>query len=330
MVRMTCEPNLLRLRLIGAFTAAAALYPAAAHAAGVAAGTSIQNTATATYSVGPGTETVSSNTVNILVDEILDVTVASLDGGNVTLSSSGAVLTFQTTNTGNGPEAYQLTVNPALGGDDFDPAVTQIAYDSNGNGIYDAGVDTVIAPGGATPAIAADATLRIFVVTQLAATPADGDTADVRLTATAATGSGSPGTVFAGQGQGGGEAVVGTSTAEDQDEGTLVASIGAVSLVKSASILDGFGGDEAIPGAVVTYTLVASVSGSGSVSNLTVSDPIPAGTTYRPGSLTLNGAPLTDATGDDAGQAGAAGISVSLGTVAGGASRTVRFSVTLN
>lgn len=309
---------------------ALSLHAGTASAAGVLAGTSIQNTASATYSNGATVETVQSNEVDILVDELLNVTVGSLDAGNVTLTSSGAVLSFLISNTGNGSEAFDVTINPALSGDDFDPAVTQIAYDSNDNGTYDAGVDATIAPGGSTPAVAADGTLRVFIVTQLAGTPSDGDTADVRLMATAATGSGAPGTLFANQGQGGGDAVVGVSTAEDQDEGTLVANIGAVSLAKSAAIVDQFGGVQAIPGATVTYTLVASVNGSGSVTGLTVTDPIPTGSTYKPNSLTLNGSSLTDAPADDAGQAGSAGISVNLGTLASGAGGTVTFSVTLN
>ena len=47
-------------------------------------------------------------------------------------------------------------------------------------------------------------------------------------------------------------------------------------------------------------------------------------------SLKLDGNPLTDAASDDAGQASAAGISVNLGNVTGGASHTVKFSVTIN
>jgi uncharacterized repeat protein (TIGR01451 family) len=313
-----------------ALAVAASAYPAAAFATGVSAGTTIQNTASATYSNGATTETITSNQVDILVDEVLNVALASQDAGNVTLSSSGAVLSFEITNTGNGPEAFRLTPNPALTGDDFDPSVTQLAYDSNSNGIYDAGVDTVIAPGGSTPAIAADDSLLVFVVTALAGTPGDGDTADVRLTAVAATGSGAPGTKFAGQGAGGGDAVVGSSTASDNDEGTLIASIGAVTLAKTVVIDDQFGGHDAIPGATATYSIVATVTGTGSVSNLVVSDPIPADTTYQAGSLKLNSAALTDQTGDDAGQAGSTGISVNLGTVASGASRTITFSVTVD
>jgi uncharacterized repeat protein (TIGR01451 family) len=310
--------------------AVAALCPSAAAAAGVAAGSSIENTATATYSVGATTDSVESNTVSILVDELLDVTVSSLDAGNVPLDASGAVLSFEIVNIGNGPEAFELTIDPARTGDDFDAAVVQIAYDSNGNGTYDAGVDTVIPVGGSTPSIDADGTLRVFVVTQLAGSPGDGDTADVRLTAAATTGTGSPGTIFAGQGEGGGDAVVGVGTAEDFDDGRLAASLSTVSLVKSAAIADPFGGTQAVPGARVTYTLVANVAGTASVSGLTIADPIPVGTTYDANSLTLESAPLTDAAGDDAGEADAAGIAVDLGTVAGGASRTIRFSVTID
>jgi uncharacterized repeat protein (TIGR01451 family) len=313
-----------------ALAVAASAFPSAAYATGVSAGTTIQNTASATYSNGATTETVTSNQVDILVDEVLNVAVASQDAGNVTLNSSGAVLSFEITNTGNGPESFRLTPNAALTGDDFDPSVTLLAYDSNNNGVYDAGIDATIPVGGSTPAIAADDSLLVFVVTALAGTPGDGDTADVRLTAVAATGSGAPGTKFAGQGVGGGDAVVGSSTASDDDEGTLIASIGAVSLIKSVVISDQFSGNDAIPGATATYSIVATVSGTGGVSNLVVSDPIPAGTTYVPGSLRLNGASLTDQTGDDAGQGGSSGVSVNLGTMATGATRTINFSVTVD
>lgn len=313
-----------------AIVAAASLYPAVASAAGVPAGTIIENTATATYSNGATTESITSNQLDILVDEVLNVTVTSLDAGNVTLGSAGAVLSFQITNTGNGPEAFTLTADPELGGNDFDPSVTQIAYDSNGNNVYDAGVDIVIPLGGNTPLIPADGTLRIFVVTALAGTPGDGDTADVRLTADAVTGTGAPGTVFVGQGQGGGNAVVGISTASDNDEGTLIASIGAVTLVKSATIADPFGGTEAIPGATVTYTLVATVGGTGSVSGLTVTDPFPANTTYVDDSLELDGTPLTDAADADAGEADGTGITVDLGALSSGDSRTITFDVTID
>lgn len=319
-------------RLIASSVGALALFSASspALAAGVAAGSFIENTATATYNNGGTPESVDSNTVSILVDELLDVSVSSLDAGTVPLGGGTAVLSFQVTNTGNGPEAFELAVDPALGGNDFDPTVTLVAWDSNGNNVYDEGIDTVIATGGATPEIAADDTLRIFVVVTLSGSPDDGDTADVRLTATAVTGSGTPGTKYDGQGVGGGDAIVGSSTAEDDDTGTLLAQIGLVTLAKTATISDPFGGDDAIPGASVTFTIVASVSGAGSVTDLVITDAIPTGTTYTASSLTLDSAPLTDATDADAGEASASGIAVDLGEVDGGDSHTIEFSVTID
>lgn len=303
---------------------------APALATGVAAGTFIESTATATYSNGAVTDTVDSNTVSILVDELLDVAVSSLDGGTVLLGGGAATLSFQVNNTGNGPEAFELTADPTLSGDDFDPSISLIAYDSNGNNTYDAGIDTVIPTGSATPLINADGSLRIFVVATLAGSPSNGETADVRLTAAAATGTGPAGTKFAGQGTGGGDAIVGTSTAEDGDLGTLLAEIGNVSLLKSATIADPFGGTQPVPGATVTYTLIASVGGTGSVSGLTIADPIPSGTTYSSASLMLDSSSLTDASGDDAGEASSSEISVDLATVNAGSSHTIKFSVTID
>lgn len=319
----------LRLASLSAAAAGVVMSPQA-NAAGVAAGTLIENTATATYSSDGSSGSVDSNTVSITVDELLDVAVSSQDAGSVPLSSGGAVLSFQIKNSGNGPEAFDLAVDASLTGDDFDPAVTQIAYDSNNNGVYDAGVDTVVPTGGSTPSIAAEGTLLVFIVSSIADSPADGDLGDVQLTATAATGSGTAGTVFAGQGEGGVDAVVGTSTATSDAQGTYLAQVGSVTLSKSAAIADQFGGTEPVPGATVTYSLVASVSGSGSVAGLAVTDAIPTGTTYVASSLTLDTAGLTDASGDDAGEASASGISVDLGTVDGGDSHTITFKVTID
>ena len=68
----------------GCLAVAAALPMAAAHAAGTPAGTDIANTATATYQGLDGTEvSVDSNTVTLRVDELLDVSVASADTGDI-------------------------------------------------------------------------------------------------------------------------------------------------------------------------------------------------------------------------------------------------------
>ena len=303
--------------------------PGAAHAGGVAAGTLIQNTASATYTSGTASGSVSSNTVTVRVDELLDVAVSGLTSTPAVAGASNVVLEWSVTNTGNGPEAFNIAANPAVAGNGFDAIVQQIVID-DGDGVYEPGVDQVIPNGGATPAIAADGSVKIFVIVTLPNTATDGQTSQVQLTATAATGSGTPGTVFAGQGDGGGDAVVGSSTATQADNDALIASLASVALSKAAAIVDPFGGSQPVPGAVVTYTLTATVSGTGNADSLHITDVIPAGTTYQPGTLTLDAAPLSDAADADAGQASASGIDVNLGTVAGGTTKTVKFDVKIN
>ncbi|WP_432200842.1 hypothetical protein ACRAQ7_00815 [Erythrobacter sp. W53] len=303
---------------------------APANAEGVPAGTLIDNVASASFDGGSGTETVDSNTVEIRVDELLDVTLTSLDPGPIATGPGSAVLTFEVTNTGNGPEAFTLTTNPAVTGNDFDVTIDNIAIDTNGNGTYDPGVDTILTAPETTPVIAADANETVFVLVTVPTGVTDGDTSDVELTAEATTGTGAPGTIFAGQGVGGGDAIVGTTGADATATGSLVAGVADVTLVKSAIVTDQFGGTSAVPGATITYSIVANVTGGGSVSTLSVSDAFPTGTTYTAGTLTLDTGALTDASGDDAGEASATGITVDLGTVNTGTSHTITFDVVID
>ena len=309
---------------------AAALITTPAHAGGVKAGTLIENTASATYDGGAGPVTIPSNTITVKVDELLDVTVTSRDSGPVSAAPGSAVLTFELTNTGNGPEAYTLTANPAVAGNDFDTTVNGIAVDTNGNGVYDPGVDQMLTGPATTAAIAADASLTVFVLVTIPGGVADGDQSDVSLLAEAVTGTGAPGTAFAGQGAGGGNAIVGSTGANATATGSSSVGITDVDLIKSATVRDPFGGTGIVPGATITYAIRAEVRGSGSVSDLVVTDAAPADTTYVAGSLKLDGATLTDAADADAGRSSTSGISVDLGTVSGGSSRTVTFQVTID
>ncbi|MEY4953593.1 MAG: hypothetical protein RL299_2017, partial [Pseudomonadota bacterium] len=225
---------------------------------------------------------------------------------------------------------FNLVVNTAVAGNQFDAVLQSVVVDTNGNGTYDAGVDQVLTTGQPTPSIAADGSLRVFVIVSLPGTATDGQTSQVQLSATAVTGSGTPGTVFAGQGAGGGDAVVGASTATQSANDGLVAALATVALTKAASIADPFGGTQPVPGAVVTYTLTATVSGTGQADNLHVTDVIPAGTTYEAGTLTLDSGALTDGNDTDAGEASAAGVDVDLGNVAGGTTKVVTFKVKID
>ncbi|MEL6531004.1 MAG: hypothetical protein AAFQ27_13665 [Pseudomonadota bacterium] len=304
---------------------------APAMAAGVDAGSLIENTASATYEDGEGTKTVDSNTVTVRVDELLDVTVTSQDGGPIPSEPGQDVLTFEVTNQGNGPEEFTLTANPAVAGNDFDTSVTSIAIDTNGNGVYDAGVDEILTGPETTPELAPDEAVTVFVIVEVPGGVNDGDSSDVELIAEAVTGTGAPGTSFAGAGVAGGDAIVGATGADDAATGSIVVGLTTVDLTKAVSLVDPFGGSSAVPGSVATFTLTAVVVGNGSLDSLVITDSIPDDTTYVAGSLALDGGSLTDQSGDDAGEGSdIAGISVDIGTVNGGDTFEVTFDVTID
>jgi uncharacterized repeat protein (TIGR01451 family) len=320
--------------LLAAAAAASALALAApAGAAGTAAGTTISNVATATYDLpSGGSATVQSNIVTLKVDELIDVTVAWRDPSDVIggAGATGQVLSFNVTNGGNGNESFTLGTVANLGGDDFDPAVTSVILDTNGNGAYDPGVDTVYVPGTNDPQLTPDQSVTVFVLSTLPVVAADGNRGRAQLTAVSKTGTGTPGTSFAGLGQGGGDAVVGATSAKGAADGFYKVQKAAVAFVKSAAVADPFGGATQVPGSIITYTLAATVSGTGSLANLKVTDSVPSGTSYKAGSLTLDGSALTDVADGDAGSLSGAGIAVNLGTVASGATRTVTFKVKID
>lgn len=319
---------------LAAFGAAfAGAYAGPALAAGTPAGTSISNVATATYELPNGGEaTIDSNVVTLKVDELLDVSVAWGDPADVATSAglTAQLLKFTVTNGGNGTESFTLATVASGGGDDFDPVVTAIILDSNGNGAFDAGLDTAYVPGTNDPELAPDESRTVFVLSTIPAAAGDGQRGRVDLTAVAKTGTGAPGTSFAGLGQGGGDAVVGATGADSEDDGYYRVAKASVAFVKSATVADAFGGDSAAPGSTITYTLAATVSGSGSVANLRISDPVPAGTTYKPGSITLEGSPLTDAADADSAAFTGTAVTVGLGTLAAGTTRTVTFQVKID
>ncbi len=328
--------SLRSLGAIGALALAIGLTPNKALAVGVPAGTSIDNTAEVTYSVGATSTTTTSNTVSVTVAEILDV-VVTLQTPSVTVTGSATQqeLVYRVTNTGNGPETFRLVMSSVLGGDEFDPAAASpaIYFDSDASGDLSPG-DTPYAVGTNDPALNADAFVTVLVVNDIPAGVVDGNRGFSRLTADSRTGTGVPGTTFAGQGFNGTDAVVGTSGADSEATGQYLVSAVTVNAVKSQTVADQFGGARPVPGARINYTVVVSATGSGSAASAVFTDNIPANTTYVPGTLRFNNAAVTDAADLDAGDylaAPTARVRVALGnlTQASG-SQTIEFAVTIN
>lgn len=321
-----------------ALVMAVILGAASAYAGGTAPGVDITNTATASYTVGGAPLSASSNTTHLIVAELLNVNVTWQDAGSVLVApgDTNKMLKFRVTNTGNGSETFPLSLNMALLGDDFDPTLSAVSIylDTNDNGVYNAGVDSAYVAGTNDPTLAADAFKTVFVFGDIPLAAVDTNTGNVALTATAATGSGVAGTLFAGAGDLGSDAVVGTSTATGTTTGTYLVSNVTVSVVKTQAVTDPFGGASAVPGATVTYTLTVTVAGSGTAVGVALTDPIPANTTYTAGTLKLNALVMSDISDGDSGDVGgttAGTVTVSLGSLTSASPvQTVVFKVTIN
>ena len=337
-------------------------------AVGTLAGREINNAAQADYQIGGVAQTtVNSNTVQVYVDELIDVSVVNDDSGPIGVISpqGNAIVQFTITNTGNGSETFRLIADDAVAGDDFDPVLTQIYIESNGIvGLQTgAGGDTVYSVSGNDPLLAADAAVTAYVDSSIPGLLAQNALGRIELRAvslTLITGSGTDdpnnaafpavGTSYPGAGDldqnGGGNvnAVVGTShdltNLLIRAQASYQVSAAVVSLTKSAvSVSDPFGGVTLVPGSVIEYQITASVTGSGSAENLVVSDVIPADLAYVPGSLVVSSLPPGEEQDDDfvpAGtdntgfNAGSNTVTVNLANQAGGASAiTITFQAAI-
>lgn len=259
-----------------------------------------------------------SNAVDLVTAERLDLTL-------ILVANQGGPAVVVLTNSGNGIERFTIgaTVTNA------DVTVRGIAIDRDGDGRYDPAVDVLLT--GPTPPLAPGAALRLLVLLD-SPVPA---TTSLTITAAAVTASGTPGTIAPGAGDGGGDAVVGPTGARasvtldalspSPGGGSIGAGTGGASLAKSQAVRAPDGSATAVRDAIVTYTLVARFTAAATAAR--VDDPIPAGTAYVPGSLSLDGGALSDVADGDAGTGDARAIGVALGDVAGGTVRTIQFQV---
>jgi uncharacterized repeat protein (TIGR01451 family) len=319
------------------FAAVLSLCAPLAYAAGTHAGTSIQNTAQVSYSVGGSTATVTSNTSSIVVGEILDV-VMTVASPTVTVSPGATQqeIVLTVTNTGNGTETFNLAaLSAGVAGDDFDPvlAAPAIYFDTDNSGDLSA-ADVAYVPGTNDPVLAADAGVRVLVVNNIPATVVNGNRGRSQLHAHAATGSGTPGTAFVGRGDGGVDAVAGSTGGAATLFGEYLVAGLQLTAVKSQTIADQFGSARALPGARISYQVVVTATGTGVATAAVFNDPIPANTTFVPGSLQLNGTSLSDGADTDAGEFSttpAPQVRVNLGDLTSASGpQTVKFAVTIN
>ena len=262
------------------------------------------NSAIVDFDLAGSPLTITSNTTTITVAERLDV-VVTLQSGQVSVSANdlNQAILFTVTNTGNGSEVMLLAMNSVIAGDDFDPtpAVPDIYFDTDSSGDLSIG-DVPYNPGVNDPNLAADASVDILIANDIPGIVVNGNIGRSELVASAATGTGAPGTVYNLQGDGGTDAVVGSTGATDLQVGEYLVSNVLISVIKAQVVADPFGGAQPIPGATLTYTITVEVQSAGVATASVLRDPIPAFSTFVPDSITLNGAPMTDAIDADAGE----------------------------
>ena len=300
------RPSLIPLLLL----TAACLPSASLWAAGTPAGTLIENTARIDFDVSGTSASVNSNTVSIAVDERIDVLVTPLSTQVlVAPGDTDRSLLFRVSNIGNGNELFTFSFDSTIAGDDFDPlpAVPAIYFDTDGSGDFSLG-DVAYVPGGNDVLLAPDETIDVLLVNDIPAGLVNGQSGRSALNATAATGNGSPGDLFPGLGEGGVDAVLGTSGGSATAEAEYLVADVQLSVIKSVVVSDPMGGNEPVPGATLTYTVTVEVTNSGTAANSVFADPIPANTSYVVSSISLNGSGLTDAAADDAGEFDTTGV----------------------
>ncbi|MFZ5698706.1 MAG: hypothetical protein ACOY9J_08360 [Pseudomonadota bacterium] len=314
--------------VLGVGLALLAFVPAV-FATGTDAGTTVNNTATVNYKIGTISQPPVSNLTpdSFVVDRRILLSVAESGGvyTSVAPGSTNQALTFTVTNDTNQTIDMRLTfaqsgAEPFGGTDNFDVAATTLYQDDPlgaSPGVWDAG-DTVVTY---LDEMAEGETRTVFVVADILNTRVNGDLAVGVLTATAREGGaassegalitqtgdavadtqGSIDTVF-------GDVVTAYSAARDgaasDADGWSVSSADIVVTKTSRVISDPFTGvsvnAKRIPGAVIEYCIAVENNGASAADTVTVTDVVPAGTTFVSGSIrtAVGGAgTVCDATG---------------------------------
>ncbi|MCC6348415.1 MAG: DUF11 domain-containing protein [Candidatus Eisenbacteria bacterium] len=280
---------LVRFGVLATSVAAMALLAIAANAA-PPAGTPIGNTASATYvDAASQTHTVTSNPVTTVVQQVASFTLTA--NGTRTSAPGGSVaFPHVLTNTGNGSDAFPLTV-ANLGGDNFDLTGLALYADADANGVADNFV-----PLATTGTLAPGAQFHFVLMGSVPGTQVAGDVSNVRVSAVST--------------------FDGAQTAFNDDQVTVTGNA-VLAVTKAISQNNG-----ASPSGPYTYTLSYTNSGNATASGLRLTDMIPAGMTFVPGSArwSVTGAtPLTDADSTDAQGVAPATVRFDFNVATGGA-----------
>lgn len=258
------------------------------------AGSSIDSWAEVTFESSDGQiYSVLSDTVAMVVGQVAGVDVEP-PRSSVTDPGIEFVFPHSLTNIGNGPDSFVVAVTSAEGWP------VRVHRDADDDGVLGAGDPLITGP----VSLAMSDTAALLAVVSV---PGDAQVRGTIDTVRVQASSLFDGTVT--------DALV--DILEVRDVGIIV------TLAKSVDRATATIGD------ILTYTIRFEGSGAGSATDFEIIDTVPAATSYLSNTLRLNGAALTDATGDDAGYFDVARNRVvfAIGDLSGGDSGTVSFQV---
>jgi hypothetical protein len=341
-------------------SAAVLMSSSSAYAAGTLVGTDIANNVSVGFQVGGVAQTAATASDTFKVDRkiIFTVTEATPTGTTTVVpGQTAAVTTFTVSNTTNDTLDFSLAATQLAtagtakhgGTDAFD--VSGLAYfvdaDPDGagpllpDGIYTAGVDTATTVDNLAP----DASVKVFIIGNIASTVTNGQVAGVTLTGTALNSNGTTitaatdltantsavETIFADTGRNGIEA-----DSDDYTVGSAVLSVAKLSRVVSDGV--SASNPKAIPGAVVEYCIAVTnaASAAASATNVNIADDLSLvpNVTFL-GSFTpkVDGTVVSGSTctpGATNGAYTAPNVTGTLTNIAPGETRTLVFRVTIN
>jgi len=315
-----------------------------ANAIGTPSGTVITDMATIIYNVGTNLGLKATTSTAFVVDNKVSVTVTKKADAAIRAGSTNQALVFLVTNTGNTPQRYALSATNGAG-----IVMDNVRiYLDNGDipNEWDAG-DTLYVDASTFGDVLPDRSLNILIVADAPAGATDGQTSDYNLIATTVdAGTTTVTTQTAGSDTSGVDVVFadvsGSAVGDIARDGKHSASgrytISSLTLTVVKSVLiysdpsNGTTNPKAISGATLRYTITVTITGTGTARNVVITDPIPANTTYIPGTLKLNGAPLTDAMDTDSGNVGGVPvtITVNLGDQTNEVVHTITFEVKID
>ncbi len=350
-----------RSKLLGAvgFVALTVLGTNTASAAGTAAGSTIINNVSVSFQVGGIGQTGVTASDTLTVDRRVTLTVAEVGSATtvVTPNQTNAVTAFTVTNSSNATLDFALGAVQQVGGagphsntDTINVNNVRIYRDTDLDGVFTLAGDTLVTY---LDEVAADATVTVFVVSDVPTGLSNGAVAVVTLTATGreGAGSGSQGaalvqttgantgamdTVF-GDGAGATDALRDAAFSARDD---YTVSAAALSATKTSRIIsdpvNNTTNPKMIPGATIEYCIaISNAAGtSATATAVTINDPIPTNLTYDATFGVKTNGTVTGSTcnADTTGTGSMASNTVSgtIASVAAGETKTLLFRATIN